>query len=80
MDKHIKFQHFVLTQTDRANIKRQTPMCLWMTGLSGAGKSTLANALDQQSLVYNMNQILNPDLIAVRDKNLKLNAEERHEA
>ena len=36
--------------------------------------------LDQQPLVYNMNQILNPDLIAVRDKNLKLNAEEEHEA
>ena len=48
MDKHIKFQHFVLTQTERANIKKQTPMCLWMTGLSGAGKSTLANALEQE--------------------------------
>ena len=36
--------------------------------------------LDQHPLVYNMNQILNPDLIAVRDKNLKLNVEERHEA
>jgi len=48
MDKNIKFQHFVLTQTDRAKIKHQTPMCLWMTGLSGAGKSTLANALEQK--------------------------------
>ena len=48
MDKHIKFQHFSLTQTDRANIKHQNPMCLWMTGLSGAGKSTLANALEQE--------------------------------
>ncbi|MDA1133860.1 MAG: adenylyl-sulfate kinase [Proteobacteria bacterium] len=48
MDKNIKFQHFVLTQTDRANIKQQIPMCLWMTGLSGAGKSTLANALEQE--------------------------------
>ena len=48
MDKNIKFQHFVLTQTERANIKLQTPMCLWMTGLSGAGKSTLANALEQE--------------------------------
>ena len=36
--------------------------------------------LDQQPLVYNINQILNPDLIAVRDKNLKFNAEEKHEA
>ena len=48
MDKNIKFQHFALTQTDRAKIKQQTPMCLWMTGLSGAGKSTLANALEQE--------------------------------
>ena len=48
MDKNIKFQHFALTQTERAEIKYQTPMCLWMTGLSGAGKSTLANALEQE--------------------------------
>ena len=48
MDKNIKFQHFALTQTERAMIKHQTPMCLWMTGLSGAGKSTLANALEQE--------------------------------
>ena len=48
MNKNIKFQYFALTQTDRANIKHQTPVCLWMTGLSGAGKSTLANALEQE--------------------------------
>src|SRR5210317_2350852 len=48
MDKNIKFQHFALTQTERAKIKQQSPMCLWMTGLSGAGKSTLANALEQK--------------------------------
>jgi adenylyl-sulfate kinase len=48
VDKNIKFQHFVLTQTKRAQIKNQTPMCLWMTGLSGAGKTTLANALEQE--------------------------------
>jgi len=48
MDKNIKFQHFALTQIERANIKNQKPMCLWMTGLSGAGKSTLANALEQK--------------------------------
>lgn len=48
MDKNIKFQHFALTQAERAKIKHQTPMCLWMTGLSGAGKSTLANALEQE--------------------------------
>ena len=48
MDKNIKFQYFALTQIERANIKHQNPMCLWMTGLSGAGKSTLANALEQE--------------------------------
>ena len=48
MDKNIKFQPLALTQTERAKIKQQTPMCLWMTGLSGAGKSTLANALEQE--------------------------------
>jgi adenylylsulfate kinase len=30
----------------RAAIKRQQPLCVWLTGLSGAGKSTLANALE----------------------------------
>ena len=48
MDKHIQFQYFALTQTERVQNKHQTPMCLWMTGLSGAGKSTLANALEQE--------------------------------
>lgn len=36
--------------------------------------------LDQQPLVYNMKQILNPDLIAVKDKNMKFSVEEKHEA
>ena len=36
--------------------------------------------LDDQPLVYNINQILNPALIAVRDKNVKFNVEERHES
>jgi adenylylsulfate kinase len=48
MNKTIKFQHFALTQTERAQIKNQMPMCLWITGLSGSGKSTLANALEQE--------------------------------
>jgi len=46
MDNNIIFQHFALTQEVRAEIKNQSPMCLWMTGLSGSGKSTLANALE----------------------------------
>ena len=35
--------------------------------------------LDQQPLVYNITKILNPDLIAVRDKNLKFTMEGRYE-
>lgn len=30
----------------RAALKKQSPMCIWMTGLSGAGKSTIANNLE----------------------------------
>jgi 3'(2'), 5'-bisphosphate nucleotidase len=36
--------------------------------------------IDDQPLVYNINKILNPNLIAVRDKNVKFNVEERHES
>jgi 3'(2'), 5'-bisphosphate nucleotidase len=36
--------------------------------------------LDYQPLVYNVTTILNPDLIAVRDKNVKFNVEERYES
>ena len=36
--------------------------------------------LDYQPLVYNINQILNPDLISVRDKSVKFNVEEKHES
>jgi 3'(2'), 5'-bisphosphate nucleotidase len=35
---------------------------------------------EQQPLVYNVNNILNPDLIAVREKNMKFIVEEKHEA
>jgi adenylyl-sulfate kinase len=47
MDKKIQFQNFSLKQNDRAKLKNQKPICLWMTGLSGSGKTTLANALEK---------------------------------
>ncbi|WP_437883730.1 adenylyl-sulfate kinase [Pseudomonas sp. LRF_L74] len=37
-----------LPASARADLKYQTPRCLWLTGLSGAGKSTLANSLEVQ--------------------------------
>jgi adenylylsulfate kinase len=48
MDKKIQFQKFSLMKIDRAKIKNQKPMCLWMTGLSGSGKTTLSNALEKE--------------------------------
>ena len=96
MDKNIQFQKFAMTQTKRAQIKNHTSMCLWMTGLSGPCKSTLWNMaaghailqetdgeifeFDYHPLVYNVDKLLNPDLITVRDKNVKFNLEEKHES
>ena len=48
MDKKIQFKKISLTQIDRAKLKNQKPMCLWLTGLSGSGKTTLANALEKE--------------------------------
>ena len=48
MSTNIQWQSFKVTESDRARIKHQQPLCLWMTGLSGAGKSTLANALEEK--------------------------------
>ena len=48
MRTNIQWQSFKLNEADRAKIKDQQPLCLWMTGLSGAGKSTLANAVDEK--------------------------------
>lgn len=35
------------TKESRAEALRQSPMCVWFTGLSGSGKSTLAALLDE---------------------------------
>jgi len=37
-----------IQKADRAALKKQSPMCIWLTGLSGAGKSTIANELEIQ--------------------------------
>ncbi len=39
------FLHHIRAE-DRAKIKNQSAVCIWLTGLSGSGKSTIANALD----------------------------------
>lgn len=39
------FEHEICAE-DRANIKNQKAICIWLTGLSGSGKSSIANRLD----------------------------------
>ena len=48
MSKDIQFQYFALTKKERAQIKNQNPLCLWMMDLLGARKSTLANVLKSE--------------------------------
>ena len=43
---NIHRQALAVSRDDRAQIKRQKPTVVWMTGLSGAGKSTIANAVE----------------------------------
>lgn len=43
---HIYPHSFAVGVKDRAELLRQTPCIVWLTGLSAAGKSTIANAVD----------------------------------
>jgi bifunctional enzyme CysN/CysC len=45
---NLHWQAIEIDHKARAIQKRQTPFCLWFTGLSGSGKSTIANALDRR--------------------------------
>ena len=47
---NVVWHHTHCTAVDRARIKQQRPVCIWLTGLSASGKSTLANALEAQLL------------------------------
>ncbi|OLP44210.1 adenylyl-sulfate kinase [Rhizobium oryziradicis] len=42
----IVLQTLQVTRESRANIKKQRPRVIWLTGLSGSGKSTIANAIE----------------------------------
>ena len=44
---NVRWQPMLVSHQDRVLQKRQTPKCVWFTGLSGAGKSTLASGLDR---------------------------------
>jgi bifunctional enzyme CysN/CysC len=44
---NIHWRTFRIDKDARANLKRQKPCVLWLTGLSGAGKSTIADLVEQ---------------------------------
>lgn len=44
---NIHHQALSVGKTERAALKNQQPIILWLTGLSGAGKSTIANLVEQ---------------------------------
>ncbi len=46
--ENIHWQPVDVDKAARAQAKRQTPRCVWFTGLSGSGKSTIANLVDKQ--------------------------------
>lgn len=48
LNTNIHWQAQFIQKADRAALKKQSPMCIWLTGLSGAGKSTIANELEIQ--------------------------------
>lgn len=54
ISKNITYSIIDIKSSDRARMKNQKPLCLWLTGLSGSGKSTVANLLDK--MLYQMNK------------------------
>ena len=45
---NVTWQPIEVNKQRRAELKRQKPALIWLTGLSGAGKSTIANLVDQR--------------------------------
>ena len=51
-------QALTVGRSDRAALKRQSPLVLWFTGLSGAGKSTIANRVEQRLLAEGLHSVM----------------------
>ena len=43
---NVSWHALTVGKVERASLKKQRPVIIWMTGLSGAGKSTIANIID----------------------------------
>ncbi|GAB3032102.1 adenylyl-sulfate kinase [Bowmanella dokdonensis] len=48
MAENIVWHQHKIDKAERAKLKGQKPMVIWLTGLSGSGKSTIANLLEQK--------------------------------
>lgn len=46
--KNIHWQALEVDRHNRAVLMRQSPRCVWFTGLSGSGKTTIANLLEKR--------------------------------
>jgi bifunctional enzyme CysN/CysC len=51
---HAFWQQLSIDNATRAQLMRQCPRCIWLTGLSASGKSTIANLLEKH--LYAMGQ------------------------
>ena len=56
--QNIHWQATDITRDHHAQLKNQTPVVLWMTGLSGSGKSTIANAVELKLAKMNRHTFL----------------------
>ena len=56
--QNIHWQATDITRDHYAQLKNQTPVVLWMTGLSGSGKSTIANAVELKLAQMNRHTFL----------------------
>jgi bifunctional enzyme CysN/CysC len=45
---NVHWQPLLIGKVERARLKKQKPVIVWITGLSGAGKSTVANIIEQR--------------------------------
>jgi bifunctional enzyme CysN/CysC len=40
--------HFSINKKNRSDLIKQTPKCIWLTGISGSGKTTIGNELEKK--------------------------------
>jgi bifunctional enzyme CysN/CysC len=71
----------IISKEIRAVLKRQSPKCIWLTGLSGSGKSTIAQNLEKElNLRAKHTYILDGDNIRLGiNKNLGFTSSDRTE-